>query len=39
MTPAPEVQEIVDLTPQCVRFEKPATVKLHGKGNKPESFP
>lgn len=33
------VQEIVDLMPQCVRFEKPATVKLHGKGNKTRIVP
>lgn len=33
------VQEIVDLTPQCVRFEKPATIMLHGKGNKTRIVP
>lgn len=33
------VQEIADLTPQCVRFEKPATIRLHGKGNKTRIVP
>ncbi len=33
------VQEIVDLTPQCVRFEIPATIMLHGKGNKTRIVP
>lgn len=33
------VQEIADLTPQCVRFEKPSTIRLHGKGNKTRIVP
>lgn len=33
------VQEIVDLTPQNIRFEKPSTIKLHGKGNKSRIVP
>lgn len=33
------VQEIADLTPQCIRFEKPATIMLHGKGNKARIIP
>ena len=33
------VQEIADLTPQCIRFEKPATIRLHGKGNKTRIIP
>lgn len=33
------VQEIADLTPQCIRFEKPATIRLHGKGNKTRIVP
>ena len=33
------VQEIADLTPQCVRFEKPATIRIHGKGNKTRIVP
>lgn len=33
------VQEIADLTPQRVRFEKPATIRLHGKGNKTRIVP
>lgn len=33
------VQEIADLTPQCVRFESPATIRIHGKGNKTRIVP
>ena len=33
------VQEIADLTPQCVRFERPATIRLSGKGNKTRIVP
>lgn len=33
------VQEIIDLTPSMVRFEKPYTVKLIGKGNKARIVP
>lgn len=33
------IQEITDLTPQCIRFEKPATIQLHGKGNKTRIIP
>lgn len=33
------VQEIADLTPQCVRFEKPATITLYGKGRKSRIVP
>ena len=33
------VQEIADLTPQCIRFEKPATIRIHGKGNKTRIVP
>lgn len=33
------VQEIIDLTPSQVRFEKPYTVKLIGKGNKARIVP
>lgn len=28
------VQEIIDLTPSCIRFEHPSTIKLIGKGKK-----
>lgn len=28
------VQELADLTPSCLRLDKPALVRLHGKGNK-----
>lgn len=28
------VQELVDLTPSCLRLDKPALVRLHGKGDK-----
>ena len=33
------VQEIIDLTPSMVRFEKPYTLKLIGKGNKARIVP
>ncbi|MEJ8767835.1 site-specific integrase [Oceanobacillus sp. HCA-5259] len=33
------VQEIIDLTPSMVRFEKPYTIKLIGKGNKARIVP
>lgn len=33
------VQEIVDLTPSCIRFEHPCTIKLTGKGNKTRIVP
>lgn len=33
------VQEIIDLTPSRIRFEKPYTVKLIGKGNKARIVP
>lgn len=33
------VQEIIDLTPNCIRLEKPAIVRLHGKGNKARIVP
>lgn len=33
------VQEIIDLTPSMVRFDKPYTVKLIGKGNKARIVP
>ncbi len=33
------VQELVDLTPSCLRLEKPALVRLHGKGNKTRIVP
>lgn len=31
---AARVQEIIDLTPSSIRFDKPYTVKLIGKGKK-----
>ncbi|WP_258000362.1 tyrosine-type recombinase/integrase [Bacillus sp. Marseille-P3661] len=33
------VQEIIDLTPSIIRFDKPYTVKLIGKGNKARIVP
>jgi site-specific recombinase XerD len=33
------VQELVDLTPSCLRMDKPALVRLHGKGNKTRVVP
>lgn len=33
------VQEIIDLTPSMIRFDKPYTVKLIGKGNKARIVP
>ena len=33
------VQELVDLTPSCLRLDKPALVRLHGKGNKTRTIP
>ena len=33
------VQELIDLTPSCIRLEKPAIVRLHGKGNKVRIVP
>jgi integrase/recombinase XerD len=33
------VQEIIDLTPSMVRFDKPYTIKLIGKGNKARIVP
>ena len=33
------VQELVDLTPSCLRLEKPALVRLYGKGNKTRIVP
>ena len=33
------VQEIIDLTPQCVRCENPYTIKILGKGNKVRIVP
>jgi integrase/recombinase XerD len=36
---AARVQELIDLTLADVRFEKPATVKLKGKGNKERIIP
>lgn len=33
------VQEIADMTPQCIRFEKPSTIRIHGKGNKTRIVP
>lgn len=33
------VQEIIDLTPAMVRFDKPYTIKLIGKGNKARIVP
>lgn len=36
---AARVQEIIDLTPSCVRLTKPFTIKLMGKGNKARIVP
>jgi site-specific recombinase XerD len=33
------VQELIDITLKCVRFNNPATVKLSGKGNKSRIVP
>jgi len=33
------VQELVDLTPSCLRLDKPALMRLHGKGNKTRIVP
>jgi len=33
------VQELADLTPSCLRLDKPALVRLHGKGNKTRVVP
>jgi integrase/recombinase XerD len=33
------VQELVDLTPSCLRLEKPALIRLHGKGDKTRVVP
>jgi len=33
------VQELVDLTPSCLRLEKPAFIRLHGKGDKTRIVP
>jgi integrase/recombinase XerD len=33
------VQEIIDLTPSMIRFDKPYTIKLIGKGNKARVVP
>jgi len=33
------VQELVDLTPSCLRIEKPALIRLHGKGDKTRIVP
>ncbi|MFD1707735.1 site-specific integrase [Siminovitchia sediminis] len=33
------VQEIIDLTPSMIRFDKPYTIKLIGKGNKARIIP
>ncbi|WP_308003313.1 tyrosine-type recombinase/integrase [uncultured Chryseobacterium sp.] len=33
------VQEIIDLTPSCIRFEEPCMVRLTGKGNKQRLVP
>lgn len=36
---AARVQEIIDLTPSDIRFEKPCTIKITGKGNKVRIVP
>ncbi|MGH4120946.1 site-specific integrase [Clostridium sp.] len=36
---AARVQEVIDLTPSMLRFEKPSTIKLIGKGNKARIVP
>jgi len=33
------VQELADLSPSCLRLDKPALVRLHGKGNKTRVVP
>lgn len=33
------VQELIDLTPKCIRFEKPYSVVVKGKGNKKRLVP
>ena len=33
------VQELIDLTPSCFRFDETVTVRLHGKGNKARVVP
>ena len=33
------VQELVDLTPSCLRLEKPSLIRLHGKGDKTRVVP
>tara|TARA_R110002050_G_scaffold276977_2_gene422439 strand:+ start:987 stop:2003 length:1017 start_codon:yes stop_codon:yes gene_type:complete len=36
---AARVQEIIDLTPHSIRFDKPYTIKIVGKGNKTRIVP
>ncbi len=36
---AARVQELIDLTPSCIRFEQPCSIKLTGKGNKTRIVP
>lgn len=36
---ASRVQEIIDLKPNCIRFEKPSSIKILGKGNKARVVP
>lgn len=36
---AARVQELIDLTPSCIRFENPSSVKLTGKRNKVRVVP
>jgi site-specific recombinase XerD len=36
---AARVQEVIDLTPSSIRLDKPATVKIKGKGNKTRIVP
>lgn len=33
------VQEMIDLTPSCIRFEAPSTIKVTGKGKKTRIIP
>jgi len=33
------VQEVIDLTPSCIRLDKPSTIKITGKGNKTRIVP